>query len=68
VRERADRATELIADRIWRTRSPLELAIVEYVGWFKQRRLHGALGIAHPPSSKPSTLPGPRHLSLYNHN
>ena len=26
--------TELIADRVWRTRSQLELAIVEYVGWF----------------------------------
>lgn len=24
--------TELIADRVWRTRSPLELAIVEWVG------------------------------------
>jgi transposase InsO family protein len=26
--------TELIADRVWRTRSQLELAIVEYAGWF----------------------------------
>ena len=26
--------TELIADRVWRTRSQLELAVVEYVGWF----------------------------------
>ena len=26
--------TELIADRVWRTRTQLELAIVEYVGWF----------------------------------
>ena len=26
--------TELIADRVWRTRSQLELAIVEYVAWF----------------------------------
>jgi putative transposase len=27
--------TELIADRVWRTRTQLELAVVEYVGWFQ---------------------------------
>jgi putative transposase len=31
--------TELIADRVWRTRS-LELAIVEYLGWFNSDHLH----------------------------
>jgi putative transposase len=35
--------TELIRDRVWRTRSQLELAIVEYVAWFNDRRLHGSL-------------------------
>jgi putative transposase len=40
--------TELIADRVWRTRSQLELAIVQYVGWFNDRRLHGALGDIPP--------------------
>jgi len=35
--------TEQIADRVWRTRSQLELAIVEYVGWFNITRLHSAL-------------------------
>jgi putative transposase len=40
--------TELIADRVWRTRSLLELAIVEYVAWFNDRRLHGALGDLPP--------------------
>jgi putative transposase len=35
--------TELIADRVWRTRSQLELAIVEYVSWFNHQRLHQAL-------------------------
>jgi putative transposase len=35
--------TELIADRVWRTRTQLELAIVEYVGWFNHSRLHEAL-------------------------
>jgi putative transposase len=35
--------TELIADRVWRTRTQLELAIVEYVAWFNHQRLHEAL-------------------------
>jgi putative transposase len=35
--------TELIADRVWRTRTQLELAIVEYVAWFNNERLHEAL-------------------------
>ena len=32
--------TELIADRVWRTRAQLELAIVEYISWFNHDRLH----------------------------
>jgi transposase InsO family protein len=40
--------TELIADRVWRTRSQLELAIVEYVGWFNDVRLHESLGDLPP--------------------
>ena len=40
--------TELIADRVWRTRSQLELAIVEWVGWFNTSRLHSALGDLAP--------------------
>jgi len=35
--------TELIADRTWATRSQLELAVVEYVAWFNNERLHEAL-------------------------
>jgi putative transposase len=35
--------TELIADRVWRSRTQLELAIVEYVGWFNHARLHESL-------------------------
>jgi putative transposase len=30
--------TELVADRVWRSRSQLELAIVEYVAWFNNSR------------------------------
>jgi putative transposase len=40
--------TELIADRVWRTRSQLDLAIVEYVSWFNHHRLHQALGDRPP--------------------
>jgi putative transposase len=52
--------TELIADRVWRSQSQLELAVVEYIGWFNDSRLHQALGDL-PPSeferlSRHSTL------------
>ena len=40
--------TELVADRVWRTRSQLELAVVEYVGWFNHARLHESLGDVPP--------------------
>jgi putative transposase len=40
--------TELIADRVWRSRSQLELAIVEYLGWFNNARLHENLGDIPP--------------------
>ena len=40
--------TELIPDRVWRSRSQLELAIVEYVAWFNTHRLHSALGDLPP--------------------
>ena len=35
--------TELIADRVWTSSSQLELAVVEYVAWFNNTRLHQAL-------------------------
>jgi putative transposase len=40
--------TELTADRVWRTRAQLELAVVEYIGWFNHTRLHQALGDIPP--------------------
>jgi putative transposase len=40
--------TELIADRVWPTRAKLELAVVEYIGWFNDGRLHQALGDLPP--------------------
>ncbi len=41
--------TELITDRVWHSRSQLELAIVEYISWFNESRLHENLG-DRPPS------------------
>jgi putative transposase len=40
--------TELIRDRVWRTHAQLELAIVEYVAWFNNDRLHTSLGGVPP--------------------
>jgi putative transposase len=40
--------TELIADRVWRTHSQLELATFEYVAWFNHVRLHSSLGNRPP--------------------
>lgn len=40
--------TELIADRVWKTRSQLELAVVEYIAWCNSSRLHQALGDLPP--------------------
>ena len=40
--------TELIADRVWRTRTELELATVRWVAWFNTSRLHGSLGDIPP--------------------
>jgi len=40
--------TELISDRVWRTREQLEFAIVEYVAWFNTERLHTSLGGVPP--------------------
>ncbi len=40
--------TELIADRVWATKTQLELAIVEYISWFNHDRLHESLGDVPP--------------------
>src|SRR3954471_18752809 len=49
--------TELIADRVWRSRSQLELAVVEYIGWFNHTRLHEALGDIPPAEMEPLYAP-----------
>jgi putative transposase len=40
--------TELISDRVWRSRTQLELAVVEYIAWFNHARLHESLGDIPP--------------------
>jgi putative transposase len=55
--------TELIADRVWRTRSQLELAIVEYVGWFNHTRLHQALGDRPPAEFEALRPPRPETIT-----
>jgi putative transposase len=40
--------TELITDRVWQTRTQLELAIVQWVAWFNNDRLHESLGDRPP--------------------
>jgi transposase InsO family protein len=50
--------TELIADRVWRTQTQLELAIVAYIGWYNHDRLHEALG-DRPPAEYETLAPNP---------
>ena len=41
--------TELIKDRVWHSNTQLELAVVRWVGWYNDVRLHSSLG-NHPPA------------------
>ena len=58
--------TELIRDRVWRSRSQLELAIVEYVAWFNTERLHTSLGGMPPAEYEevPTTTVGSQSLPV----
>jgi putative transposase len=40
--------TELIRDRVWRSNTQLELAILEYIAWFNTRRIHSSIGNRPP--------------------
>jgi transposase InsO family protein len=53
--------TELISDRVWRTRDQLEFAIVEYLGWFNHDRLHSSLNDIPPAEFE--ALHAPRFFS-----
>jgi putative transposase len=56
--------TELIADRVWRTRAQLELAVVEYIGWFNDSRLHQALDDLPPSEFETLSQPSTFQISL----
>jgi len=56
--------TELIRDRVFKTRSQLELAIVEYVAWFNDARLHESLGDLPPSEYETLSSSSTVHLSL----
>ena len=52
--------TALIADRVWRTRTQLELAVVEYVGWSTTAACTKLSATSRPPSSSNYTPRRPR--------
>jgi putative transposase len=56
--------TELVADRVWRSRAQLELAVVEYIGWFNDARLHQSLGDLPPSEFETLSLPSTLEMSL----
>jgi putative transposase len=47
--------TELIRDRVWRSRSQLEIAIVEYIGWYNAARLQRASAMCRQANTSNST-------------
>jgi putative transposase len=51
--------TELIADRVWRSQSELELATVVWVAWFNTVRLHSSLGDIPPVEHEALNAPEP---------
>ena len=60
--------TELIADRVWRSRAQLELATVQWVGWFNHDRLHEALGDIPPVEFEALQVPKPEPNSPISGN
>ena len=53
-----------IATRVWRTRSQLELAVVEYIGWFNDSRLHQALDDRPPSEFERLSQTSPLEIAL----
>ena len=56
--------TELISDRVWRSRAQIELATVEWVAWFNHDRLHSSLGDMPPVEFEALHAPNPADLSV----
>jgi transposase InsO family protein len=59
--------TELIRDRVGKTRTQLELAVVEWVGWYNHDRLHSALGHIPPNGIRSPLRSTGRLISLSDH-
>lgn len=55
--------TELICDRVFRSRSQLELAVVEWISWFNNERLHESLGDIPPAEFEAINAPPPTSAS-----
>ena len=55
--------TELITDRVWRTRTQLELAIVEWVAWYNHDRLASPSATSRQPNLKHSAASTPERPS-----
>lgn len=51
--------TELVTDRVWQSRSQLELAVVEWLSWFNNDRLHESLGDLGSTARRPPRVQGP---------
>ena len=49
--------SELTKKHLWRTRLDLELALLTYIGWYNQRRLHRSLGGNTPNETAASYRP-----------
>ena len=55
--------TELIRDRVWRTRAQLELDVAQYISWFNHDRLHEALGDIPPVEFEALAAPRTRAIA-----
>jgi hypothetical protein len=56
--------TELISDRVWRSRAEVELASVKWVVWFNHDRLHSSIGDIPPIEFEALHAPNPVDLSV----
>lgn len=51
--------TELIRDRVWRTNSQMELAVVEWIGWYNPSGCTAPSATSHPPNTNRTSISTP---------
>jgi transposase InsO family protein len=56
------------AARPWRTRSQLEIAIVEWIDWYNAVRLHREIGDIPPSEFRRRLVPSPPHSHRGRHH